>query len=240
MNNEEKVEQQPVEQPNNKKGGKGILIILIIVILVICLGVGGYFLLFNEKTDDTGNDQNNNDVTDKDPENKDDSNKVTGFKYALIEFDNSIYEFKEMKKSQTSDSITSYDINDDKEIKYNYEISDGNVVITNVTDNNKYTIKGIKNAKTLIAADMGQSPEFDGLFVLTTDGKIYSISLNNTAGIYKLIRECSNFESAVQSYDVSAVSISQGSYYPKNTAGGEGAILVTDSNNKQYIIKTHN
>ena len=99
------------------------------------------------------------------------------------------------------------------------------------------------NAKELIAADMGQSPEVDGLFVLTNDGKVYSISLYNTAstdGIYKLIRNCSDFENTIQSYDVSATSISQGSYYPKNTAGGEGAILITNSNNKQYVIKTYN
>ena len=245
MNTEEKenIEHSVVEKKKKKKSGKLVLIILIIAISVICLCVGGYFLLFNEKTNNIENNQKNNDVTDKENVTKDDHTKVSGFKYALIEFNNDIYEFKVMKNSQTSDSITSYDINDDKEIKYNYEINDGNVVITNVTDNNTYTIKSIMNAKELIAADMGQSPEVDGLFVLTNDGKVYSISLYNTAstdGIYKLIRNCSDFENTIQSYDVSATSISQGSYYPKNTAGGEGAILITNSNNKQYVIKTYN
>ena len=92
MNTEEKenIEHSVVEKQNNKKSGKLVLIILIIAISVICLCVGGYFLLFNEKTNNIENNQKNNDVTDKENVTKDDHTKVSGFKYALIEFNNDI------------------------------------------------------------------------------------------------------------------------------------------------------
>lgn len=241
------VKKEIVESTSRKKGGKLLFISLIIIISVCCLGTGGYLLIFNEnKTNDTS-DLNMDNVVNKDDKNSEsdnndnDSTKVVGFKYALIELDRSTYDFKTMKNSSTSDTLSSYDINDSRKITYTYEIKDGNVIIANVTDDNNYTVKNIKNAKELIATDMGQSSESAGLFVITTDEKLYSISLYNTNGVFKLIRDCSQFEDTIQTYDISATNISQGSYYaPAFPASGEGAILVTDSNNKQYILKNHN
>lgn len=245
---EENLNSTPEENTNNPaKKNKNGLILIVVLIVVFCLGLCGYSVVFHkqqikngnieveEDTLETDDDEQAGEVESTETTNTGNPNSGYTFKYSLNDFDSEIYKFKIMTNASTSASIETYGIRINKKVTYTYEIVDGNVTVINDYVNEKYTIRGIINAKELIAADMGQSPEKDGLFVLTNDGKVFSVKLYGDNG---LITDCSQFENVIQTYDFdsSAVSISHGSYFVKNTSGGEGAILVTDSNNKQYVI----
>ena len=255
--------QNVVESKNNNKNNKNkkvlIIIISLLVVLLIAGGISIYFVnknLSDSKTDDDivekENDKGHSQVEENDDkdsstkeENDDktnntseenDSSKISGVKYSISGFDTSRYEFNTMKNTSTLDSIVTYDVYSSTDVTYTFEINNGSVNVSNSLTNSQYTIKSIKNAKQLIVADIGQSPEYTAAFIITTDGKLYSISLFSSS--FRLITDCSQFENTVESYsfDSEIMSISFGSYKSSGSSGGEGAILITDNNSKQYVL----
>ena len=84
---------------------------------------------------------------------------------------------------------------------------------------------------------MGGILEYSGVFVVTKDGKVYSISLYDDK--YNLITECEEFEKTTVKYNTKSKikEISYGVYKLRDDSSDENVILLKTDDNKQYILK---
>ena len=155
-------------------------------------------------------------------------------KYYLTTYDDSENQYKTAKKLSIYDSIIVRNIIEDKDIRYDFKISNGRVIANN--SYGMYELKTIENAKKLVVTPMGNLNEFTGVFVLTKDGKFYSISLYDDKA--NLITSCDELENSVKTYDFSFVvkNFEAGFYGRKDGSGTEGIILITDTNDQKHVL----
>ena len=155
-------------------------------------------------------------------------------KYELNNYDASDKEYKLLKELSIDDSIILRDVNNNEDIMYNFKISNKKVVVS--TGNDSYTIEDIDKANKLIATTIGDSIEYASVFILTTDGKIYSICLydNNS----NLITNIKNLEKTIKKYELQNQirDFSSGIFTDKNSGNTTTGIYIVDIDDKQYIL----
>lgn len=157
-------------------------------------------------------------------------------KYYLTTYNDNEYQYKLTKQLSIFDSIIVRDIIEDKDIRYDFKITNGKVIATN--NYGTYELKTIENAKKLVVTPMGNLIEFTGLFVLTKDGKFYSISLYDDKG--NLITSCDELENNIKSYDFNfSIKNFEAGFYSKNDGSNtEGIILITDTEDVKHVLAT--
>lgn len=163
------------------------------------------------------------------------SDNYSGYsKYYLAVYDDEEYLYSLTKQLSVFDSIIVRDVVNDKDIRYDFKISNGKVIAGN--SNGTYELKNIENAKKLVVTPMGNLSEFTGLFILTKNGKLYSVSLYDNKG--KLITSCDKLDDSIKSYDFSfSIKNFDAGFYSKNDGTAtEGIILITDINNKKHVL----
>ena len=248
ITNEEQPTVQSVEPSNNDKKGnnKKLITIILIIAAGLCVVFAVVFFVFFNHSDKDDDYDNEPDVVEKEDEDRNEEEKNDKeertykyvSKYIIGKFDSNSYNFNEIKKASQSDTIRRLDGKTAKDIVYTFNIENGSVIISNNL-NSKYTITKIKNAKELVAFNSIQSQSDSSLAVLTNDGKLYTIALENVNENGKdLVTDCTKLDSNVseQKLDGSVNSIAFGSYIHKSETGGIAAVLITLNNNKQYIL----
>lgn len=166
-----------------------------------------------------------------------DSDKYYGnSKYYLTTYDENESQYKPAKQLSIYDSIIIRDIIEDKDIRYDFKITNGKVTANN--SYGMYELKTIENAKKLVVTPMGNLTEYTGVFILTKDGKFYSISLYDDKG--NLITSCDELEKNIKTYDFSFAvkDLEAGFYGRKDGSGTEGIILITDTNDGKHVLAT--
>lgn len=164
------------------------------------------------------------------------SNVISGpIKYKLADYNEESYIFKILKNNSIIDTINLRDNDTNKSINYEFRIEDGRVVASD--GSNEYKISKISKANRLVVANMGGILEYSGVFVVTKDGKVYSISLYDDK--YNLITECEEFEKTTVKYNTKSKikEISYGVYKLRDDSSDENVILLKTDDNKQYILK---
>lgn len=163
------------------------------------------------------------------------NSSTTSKRYEIISYDNDKV-YKTVKELSINDSIIIRDASENKDITYNFKVTNGKVGITN--DYCFYQLEGIKKADKLLVNTMGNLLEDTGVFIITNDGKLYSISLFDDKD--KLITDCTSFEDKIDKYDLSfkVKNIESGFYSNKDGSGMEGIILVTDTDDDNHVLTT--
>ena len=155
-------------------------------------------------------------------------------KYEINNYNTSDQEYKLLKELSIDDSIILRDVNNNEDIIYNFKISNKKVVIS--TGKDSYTIEDINKASKLIATTIGDSVEHTGVFILTADGKIYSICLydNNS----NLITNIKDLDKTVKKYELQNQirDLSSGIFTDKNNGNTNSGIYMIDIDNKEYIL----
>ena len=74
------------------------------------------------------------------------------------------------------------------------------------------------------------------MFVITSDGNVYSVSLFDNK--YNLIKDYKNFEKTITSYKFNSriTDMSFGVYKSKEEIDENNIVLLTDDNGKQYVL----
>lgn len=156
-------------------------------------------------------------------------------KYYLDSYNEKKYEFKTIKVLSVYDSIIIRDSINNKDIRYDFRIEKGKVIVS--CNNNEYVIKNIKKAKGLIVTPIGNLSEFSGTFILTTDGKLYSINLYDDS---KLIVNIEDLDDSVKKQDLNFIvkNFEAGFYSEKGSTSGESILMIMDTNDGKHILTT--
>lgn len=162
------------------------------------------------------------------------TNNDNSIKYKLVDYNSNEYDYKLLKTTSVLDNITLTDKDNNKEIQYAFKIYNGKVVVYN--GKNEYTIKSIKKAERLLVATMRNIIEHSSVFVITSDGNVYSVSLFDNK--YNLIKDYKNFEKTITSYKFNSriTDMSFGVYKSKEEIDENNIVLLTDDNGKQYVL----
>ncbi len=201
-----------------KKSTNKLKIFIIALVTIMIIMVGIRYLFFNGEID------SNN------------SNSISGsIKYKMEEFNNNYYTFKLINNSSIINTINLIDKDTNKKIVYEFRINKGKVIVSN--GNEEYTINKISKAKKLIVTSLGGILEYSGVFILTNDGEVYSISLFDNK--YNMITDCKNFEQTIEKYNFKSKvkEITYGIYKSKDESSEENVILLKTVDSKQYILK---
>ena len=159
-------------------------------------------------------------------------------KYIVSDFNTSTHEYKLLKSSSIDDSIILRNVTDNSDVQYTFQIYNNKVQI--ISGDAKYTIKKIENANRLVVTLVGSSNENTGAFILTTDGKVYSINLYDRGS--NLITNIGELEDSINEYkfDSQIRDISSGVYTEKISGFNEMGIRAIDVNNKKYMLTAKN
>ena len=161
-------------------------------------------------------------------------NNNDSIEYKIVDYNNNDYEYKLLKTTSVIDNITLIDKDSNKEIQYAFKIYNGKVIVNN--GKKEYEIKTIKNAERLTITTSSNVAEYSSVFVITSDGKVYSISLYDNK--YNLIKDNKKFEKTISSYKINSkiIDMSFGAYTSKEHLDEINIILLTDDKGKQYVL----
>ena len=214
---EEKIDNH-VTNSKDKKNHKLTLFLITTLLLLVAM-ISVRYIFFNDEQ-----------------ETQYQSNVVSGpIKYKVLDFNSNEYTYKMVDNAAVIDTVNLKDKDNDKNIVYEFRISDGSVIVSNGKE--EYKISKISHATRLIITNMGGVLEYTAAFVLTSEGEVYSISLYDNK--YNLITDCSGFEKTVIKYDIKERigAISTGVYKAKDESSEENIVLLKAVDSKQYILK---
>jgi hypothetical protein len=216
---EEKIDNHVTNSDDKKANNRRLTLFLITMLLLLVAMISVRYIFFDDGQ-----------------ESQYQSNVVSGpITYKVFDFNSNEYIYKMVENAAIIDTVNLKDTDTEKNIVYEFRISEGKVIVSNGEE--EYKINKISNASRLLITNLGGVLEYTSAFVLTSNGKVYSISLYDNK--YNLITDCSGFEKTTTKYDVKEKigAISTGVYKAKDDSTIENVVLLTAVDSKQYVLK---